>query len=65
MTSSTTPTFNQWLDANGYDAKQWTPELKRALRARYEAQKPRPKPAEVLIAPITCQWPARCYRVAV
>lgn len=57
-------TFDQWLQSNGYDAQRWTPELKAALRARYEAQKPRPKPA-VLIAPINCSWPARVYRIAI
>lgn len=58
--------FQQWLRDNELDAQTWTPELQRSLRQRFEAEHPSATitPAsEVLIMPVQCQWPARCYRV--
>ena len=66
----TEQTFDQWLQANDLDAKEWTPELRASLRARFEQETaPQVEPAEsstvAIIAPVDCKWPARVYRVEV
>lgn len=48
-------TFNQWLESRNLDAKQWTPELLAALRAQFEAQKPKQPPREKLVAVTTLE----------
>ncbi len=55
-------TFEKWLHSRNLDAQSWHPELRAALRAQYDAQKPKQPPSEKLVAAGRCQWPARVYR---
>ncbi len=51
--------FQTWL-ASRIDCETLTPELERTLRAEWEAQQPAP-PADILLVPVECRWPARGY----